>query len=68
MVSNFQTIDRWLAAVDAAERSAKGDMARLANILRGLLLTEMTLRDAAPQPDAMPAPPRQPLAYPLVTQ
>lgn len=65
MVSNFSTIDRWHSAVDAAERSAQGDMARLANILRGLLLTEMTLRDAA-QPDARPAPARQPLAYPLV--
>lgn len=67
MVSNFQTIDRWLAAVEAAERTASGDMAKLSNILRGLLLTEMTLRDA-PQPDATPAPARQPLTYPRVTQ
>lgn len=67
MVSNFSTIDRWLAAVESAERTASGDMAKLSNILRGLLLTEMTLRDAT-QPDAMPAPARQPLAYPLVQQ
>jgi len=66
MVSNFQTIDRWLAAVEAAERAANGDMARLATMLRGALLAEMTLRDAA-QPDAMPAP-AHPLAYPLVQQ
>lgn len=67
MVSNFSTIDRWLVAVEGAERDAKGDMVRLANILRGALLAEMTLRDAT-QPDAMPAPARQPLAYPLVQQ